>query len=116
MIAWPESRWGAENSRLIDEALQPIAYAIVVALVAFILALSAKGSATRYSLLMSFSNLAYFGYFIWIANSPLAAMHALSLEIIFFILFPPAATALWVRARRLDQRSSASTQKSADSA
>jgi hypothetical protein len=109
VIAWPESRWGAENSRLIGEALQPIAYGLVVVLVSFVLALLAKGSAVLYSLLMSLGTLVYFGVMTWLANSlPLVMAHARSLEILFFVLLLPLATILWGRVGWLTRRSTGS--------
>jgi len=106
MIAWPESRWGAENSQLIGEVLQPVAYGLVVVLVSLALTFFAKGPAVFYSLLMSLGALVYFGILTRLANSSLlVGVSASSLEILFFVFLLPLATVLWGRAGWLTKRS-----------
>jgi len=106
-IAWPESRWGAEGSRLIGQGLQSLAYFLLVAGVSASLAFMSARLSVRYSCAVSVGALIYFAVLTWYANAPvLAAARNWALEGVFFILLPPLLTLLTVRSGWLTRRSS----------
>jgi hypothetical protein len=106
-IAWPESRWGAEGSRLIGQGLQPLAYFLLVVGISASLAFTSARLAIRYSYVVSLGALSYFGVLAWFAQaSVIAAAQSWVLEGCFFILLPPLLTMLLVRSGWLTRRSS----------
>ena len=96
-IAWPESRWGADGSRLVGEALRPAGDLVIVGAVSALLAVSSARLAVRFSLLIALGTLSYFSLLLWLAGAPLWAANAWLLEGFFFVVLLPLVTAGLVR-------------------
>lgn len=107
-IVGPESRWGAEGSRLIATFLQPFACFLVAAAVSAFLAYSSGRLAVAYSCLVSLGTLSYFGFLLWATHAPVtAAARSWAFEGLFYVALLPAGTMLLVRLGWLSRRSRA---------
>ena len=105
-IAWPESRWGAEGSRFIGQALKPLAYFLLVAGISVFLTFISARLSIRYSYLVSSGALMSVTKQAWYAGAPFIwVAQNWKLEGFFFILLPPLLAMLTLQIGWLTRRS-----------
>jgi hypothetical protein len=106
-IAFPETRWGPEGTSLIAELCRLMAYAIIVAGGAFLIAYFARTSALRHAFIASIGAIAAFVVPYLVYGLPLSGLATFYREAIFFVGLFPILTLAWSRTSWLTAASSA---------